>query len=149
MKLSFTVQASAWLVHQGQCCWMADLSTAPTAIDFQQDLFHELGLGTGHSDEDELWGTISFFGPFHFLCTLLSYSPLFLCPLYFGISAVLAELRGRRSLRANKVSPVGPPLELRSPPMWWYMCLPYVLTLVSMYARLCPYWSVCRLHCYM
>lgn len=45
---------------------MADLYTARTAIDFQQDLFHELGFGTGHPDEDELWGKISFFGPFHF-----------------------------------------------------------------------------------
>lgn len=38
---------------------MADLYTAWTAIDFQQDLFHELGFGTGHPDEDELWGTVS------------------------------------------------------------------------------------------
>lgn len=33
---------------------MADLYTARTAIDFQQDLFHEPGFGTGCPDEDEL-----------------------------------------------------------------------------------------------
>lgn len=77
LALSCRVPAQARLVHQGQRCWMLDLSTAPTTIDFKQDLCHEPGFGTAHSDEDELWGTISFFGPFIFLL-LFSLTSFFL-----------------------------------------------------------------------
>lgn len=68
---------------------MADLYTARTAIDFQQDLFHELGVGMGRPDEDELWGKITSLA-LSIFCALSSLLLLsfFLCPRYFGISTV-------------------------------------------------------------
>lgn len=98
---------------------MADLYTARTAIDFQQDLFHELGFGTGHWDEDELWSKICFFSPFHFLCFLLSFSLSSLlwnkyCTMYWrsSVGGIIWE-----QIKRSLCDPPRPPSPwARSPP---------------------------------
>ncbi len=105
---------------------MADLYTARTAIDFQQDLFHELGFGTGHLDEDELWGRSVSLALF---IESAPVSPFFslsftIFTLESVLKIVLAELCGWLSLRANKMSPVW------RPPAFPELIAPHVLSVM-------------------